>query len=67
MTPMVLIIGESVPLWQSLLTVGSLIGLVSGVVTIQLWSQRRRRRGEEASTYNAEGAEALLSEHAHHW
>ncbi len=67
MTPMVLVLGESVPLWLSLLAVGSLIGLFSGVVAIQLWSQRRRRRGEEASTYNAEGAEALLSEHVHHW
>ena len=63
MAPIVLVIGESVPLWQSLLAVGSLIGFLSGVFAIQLWSRRR----EEASPYNAAAAEALLSVHVHHW
>jgi hypothetical protein len=34
--------------------------VVAGIVSIQLWTQRRRRRGEEASTYYAEGADAML-------
>ena len=50
----------SVPLWQSVLTVGGFLALISLIVTIQIWSQRRRHRGEEATTSTAEGAEGIL-------
>ncbi len=43
---------------ESVLTVGALVAVLGGCLTAITWAQRRRARGEEASTYNAEGAEA---------
>jgi hypothetical protein len=54
-----IVIAEA-PMWQSVLAFVGFFGIVVGVLVLQRWSQRRRRRGEEASTYNAQGAEAPL-------
>lgn len=43
---------------ESVLTVGALVAVLGGCLTAITWAQRRRARGEEASTYNAEGGEA---------
>lgn len=43
---------------ESVLTVGALVSVLGGCLGAITWAQRRRARGEEASTYNAEGAEA---------
>lgn len=55
------LLAEAAPAWQSILAIGGFVGIIGGVVSVQLWAQRRRRRGEEASTYNAEGAEAIAA------
>lgn len=52
-------------LWEFLLTWGMFFGLFGGALVASLWARRRRRRGEEGSTDNAEGAEALLSDPGH--
>ena len=49
------------PLWEILLTWGMPLVLFGGAIVASLWAQRRRRRGEEASAYNAEGAEAPIA------
>jgi len=45
---------------EILLTVGGLVVVLAGVIAAQVWAQRRRNRGDEASTSNAAGAEALM-------
>jgi hypothetical protein len=54
---------STVPLWQSILGVLAVVGFVAVPSAAVVWAHRRRRRGEEASIYNAEGAEALISIH----
>jgi hypothetical protein len=56
----VLALVAAVSLWVTVLTVGGFVLFIAAVVWVQLWAQRRRRRGEEASTSEAEGAEAVL-------
>ena len=45
---------------EAVLTVGSFLLVIAVLIGLQLWSQRRRRRGEEASTSNSEGAEVTI-------
>ena len=42
------------------LTIGLIVLVFGGAVALQVWSRRRRRRGEEAATSNAEGADAIV-------
>lgn len=46
--------------WEIALTVGGFGAVVVGLIVLQVWSQRRKRRGDEAGTSNAEGAEAMI-------
>lgn len=54
-------LADTASAWQSFLTVGALAAVIGGFVAIQLWSQRRRRRGEEASTFDDTGAEIITA------
>ena len=42
------------------LTIGLMVLVFGGAMALQVWSQRRRRRGEEAAMSNAEGADAIV-------
>lgn len=42
----------------SYLAMAGVVGVSGGCVALSLWAQRRRRRGEEATSYNAQGADA---------
>ena len=46
-------------LWEMLLTWVMLGVMFGGAITASLWARRRRRDGREASSYNAEGADAM--------
>ena len=50
---------ESVPMWQTLMAAGGVLLVIGVLVGLQLWSQARRKRGEEASTSSAAGAEVI--------
>ncbi len=52
---------NAVAAWQSFLTVSGFAAVIGGYVALQLWSQRRRRRGEEASTFDDKGAEVITA------
>ncbi len=39
-----------VPVWQTALAIGVVVGLLVGLALLNLWSQTRRRRGEEATS-----------------
>lgn len=54
-------LAQSAPAWQSFLAVGALATAIGGFVALQVWSQRRRRRGEEASTFDDKGAEVITA------
>lgn len=51
---------ESVPMWQTVLAIGGVLLVIGVLVGLQLWSQARRKRGEEASESNASGAEVIF-------
>lgn len=55
-----LTVTESVPIWQTMLAIGGVLLVIGGLVGLQLWSQARRNRGEEASESNASGAEVFF-------
>lgn len=46
--------------WEVALTWGSLAAVLGGLVALQIWTRRRRLRGEEASSAAAEGAEGII-------
>lgn len=53
-----LVLLGAVALWpnvEAILTLGAAVVLVVGYVSAYTWSQRRRRRGEEASTFEPGG------------
>ena len=45
---------ETVPLWQTLVALGSVAGLLGGLTALGAWSRARRRRGEEATSVDAD-------------
>lgn len=51
---------ETVPLWQTLLAIGGVVLVLGLLISLQLWSQARRKRGEEASSSNASGADVFF-------
>ena len=51
---------EAVPLWQTLLAIGGVVLVLGLLISLQVWSQARRKRGEEASASNASGAEVFF-------
>lgn len=55
-----LLVAAAAPWWEVALTLGAFVGVIAAVITAQIWSQRRRRRGEEATASAAEGAEGML-------
>ena len=46
--------------WEIGFTVGGFVGVIAGIMALQVWSQRRRRRGDEATTSESQGAEAII-------
>ena len=46
--------------WEIGLTIALFVLISGGFIAMQVWSQRRRSRGEEASTSEAEGADAIV-------
>ena len=45
---------------EAILTWGAFYGLLALYLALISWSQRRRRRGDEGSTSNAEGTEGIV-------
>lgn len=48
--------------WVYALTYGLAIAVFVGFTLLALWGRRRRQSGVEASTSNAEGAEAIIAQ-----
>ena len=57
---------DTAPLWQVALGLVGFAAFVLLPVLAVRWARRRRLRGEEATTYNAEGAETLIHHHLPH-
>ena len=45
---------ETVPLWQTASALASVVVLLVGVAALGAWARARRRRGEEATTVDAD-------------
>lgn len=52
-------VGEAIMTW------GTLVAMLAGLVAMGSWARRRRDRGEEAGRTNAEGAEGMIGPLGH--
>lgn len=55
----------AVAFWDILLPAAGLILILAAVIWLQLWANRRRQSGVEASTYEPDGAEVILRHPGH--